>query len=299
MRHVVSMVGVGAILLACGCSNSKWGMIRAPQPTASVPASEPITAERLVANLNRNAQQLRTLECQDLELDCRQRHQPIGLLGWMVCQQPRSFRLAAKVAGSQVVDLGSNDQEFWYWISKAEPPYLFHCSYEDLARGQARMPFPFQPEWILEAMGMAEHNPVSATVQMHPTTVELIEQGASSQGQPVRKITVFSRTPSGLQVRDFIVQDAATGKEICAANIAEWQQVNGLAVPKRVRFQWPAEQIELKLKLGEVTVNRPLEGERMARLFTRPNMANVQSYDLARGLDAGAGPVQRAGAVAR
>src|SRR4029078_5880788 len=75
----------------------------------------------------------------------------------MVCKKPGNFKLVASVVGNQAVDLGSNDQEFWFWISKAEPPYLFHCSYNDFARGGVRLPFPFQPEWVMEALGMAEY----------------------------------------------------------------------------------------------------------------------------------------------
>ena len=54
----------------------------------------------------------------------------------MACQKPRDFRLRAKILGTPAVDLGSNDQEFWYWISKVNPPHVYHCSYENLKTGK-------------------------------------------------------------------------------------------------------------------------------------------------------------------
>jgi hypothetical protein len=52
--------------------------------------------------------------------------------------------------------------------------------------------------------------------------------------------------------------------------------------------------MELKMKLDQVAINGQLEPQRCARLFTRPAMANIPSYDLARGLDPGSPGVQRA-----
>src|SRR5262245_37313560 len=150
MRRIPGVIVFAAVFLLSGCSNgSKWGgIIRGPQPA---PPAETPTAAALVDYLNRNAKQLQSLECQERDLDCRQGLQVVGLRGKMVCQRPKNFRLGAQLMGSQAVDMGSNNQEFWYWISKADPPYLFHCSYGDLQRGGVRMPFPFQPEWIMEA----------------------------------------------------------------------------------------------------------------------------------------------------
>jgi hypothetical protein len=299
MRHTTVSVGLAVLLLATGCNNGTRfpGLVRSSQPPR-VPTETP-TAAMLVDYLNRNSRQIQTLEVRDLAMDCKQKLQPVGLQGQMVCQKPRSFRLGAKVLGNQAVDMGSNDQEFWYWISKAEPPYLYHCSYADFARG-VRMPFPFQPEWIMEALGMGEYGPAEDyQVVVHPETVDLVHWTKSPQGQQVKKITVFDRKEAAtVRVRDYVLQDAQ-GREIYAAHVTEVQQVGAIIVPKRVRLVWPAEQIELKLKLDEVQVNRQLNQDQTVRLFTRPHLANIPSYDLARGLDGAPNGVRAAGGFPR
>jgi hypothetical protein len=301
MRHVPLALGFGSLLLLAGC-NQFHPMRNGPapqQPVATRPTETP-TAAALVAYLNDNARRMQSLDCADLDLDARQGLQSVGLRGWLVCQKPRNFRMGAKVVGNQAVDMGSNDREFWYWISKAEPPYLFHCSYEDFARGQAQMPFPFQPEWIMEALGMAEYGaPENYKVAATPTTIELIEETRTSQGTPVRKVTVFSRNPAqgnAPQVTAHILQDAG-GKEICSAQISEVQQdrATGAIIPKRVRLVWPVEKMELKMKLDNVTLNQALAEQQATRLFTRPQLSNVKSYDLARGLDNPPSQVRRTG----
>ena len=59
----------------------------------------------------------------------------------------------ALVQRKPVADFGSNENEFWYWISQDNPPYLYHCNYSDLSQGNVKLPFPFQPDWVLEVVG--------------------------------------------------------------------------------------------------------------------------------------------------
>jgi hypothetical protein len=232
-------------------------------------------------------------------MDCTSNGQSVGLRAAMACQKPRNFRMKAQLMGSTAVDLGSNDQEFWYWISKADPPYLFHCSYEDFARGQARMPFPFQPDWIMEALGIAEYDPSKAyEVVANGQAIDLVERTVSPQGQPVRKVTRLSRGRNRqLQVTAHLLQDAQ-GKEICSAFVTDVQQdaATGALLPRHVQLVWPAERLRMKLRLDQVAVNPgSITGDRVALLFNRPSLRDVPSYNLARGLDAPSGGLQPAG----
>jgi hypothetical protein len=304
MRQIPLVLGLGGVLVAAGC-NQMQPMRPGPaaQQNTRVSTNAPSAAD-LVEYMNRNARLVQRIECGDLDMDASQGRQQVGLRGKLVCQKPRDFRMSGKVLGKDEVDMGSNDQEFWYWIGKAEPPYLFHCSYTDFNQGRARMPFPFQPEWIMEGLGMAEYGaPDHYKVNVTPQTVELIEETRSSQGTPVRKVTVFSRVPAQgnqPQVTAHILQDAS-GKEICSAHIVEVQQdrATSAIVPRRIELRWPAEQMTLKMKLDQVTVNPSISQQKAAVLFTRPKLTGVQSYDLARGLDTQGGQVQRTGGIMR
>jgi hypothetical protein len=282
-------------LLLTGCSHFPWTRSAPDSPGLTVTAANP-TAADLIASLNDNARRVQALECRALDMDCTQKYQSISLQANMVCQKPRNFRLGAKILGNTGVDMGSNDSEFWYWISKAEPPYLVHCSYQDLATGQVRMPFPFQPDWIMEALGIAEMDPAK-NYELIPRQgkFELVERTVSPQGQQVRKVTVIARTRTQYQVTAHLLQDV-NGKEICSAYVSEVQQdpTSGALLPRVVQLLWPAEQMKMKMRLSGITVNPGLPQERVARLFTRPTLRDVPSYDLARGLDGGNDPIRRA-----
>jgi hypothetical protein len=161
MGRLLSVFGFGALLLVTGCTPPWTNVVKPPQNQGRY-ISETPTAAQLVGQLNATSQRLRSLECRDVDIKAKQGHQTIDVLSSMICQKPRDFRLKANVIGQPALDIGSNSQEFWFWLSKNEPPYLFHCSYADMARGGVSLPFPFQPEWVMEALGMADHDPNGA-----------------------------------------------------------------------------------------------------------------------------------------
>jgi hypothetical protein len=259
--------------------------------------------EDLVRYLNTNAKLIGdtdALKCTNLEIDCRADRQTVGLGGWMMCQKPRNFRLQAKVIGQPAVDIGSNNDEFWYWISKNEPPYLFHCSYEALGRG-ANVPFPFQPDMVVTALGIASYDPAKnyqLNVPKGKNYFELIENTTSPQGQPIQKVVVFRRNgvaPPDPQVIAYALRDSK-GNNICIANIKSVQpnRETTAILPKEVSFDWPAVKLKMTMKLNDLQVVKT-NADTPDRVFSRRNL-NYQAYDLAtRSLD-GAG-LQQAGAA--
>src|SRR5919199_4110500 len=160
MRPITARLGLALGLLApafAGCGQSP---IARDKTAADPPLPEQkVEIPALVKYLNDNAGRVQAVRSTRLDIAAKQGREQVGLDGMMVCQKPRNFRLTAKVLGSPTVDIGSNGEEFWYWISKANPPYVYHCSYRELATGKVHLPFPFQPDMIISALGVAEYNP--------------------------------------------------------------------------------------------------------------------------------------------
>jgi hypothetical protein len=279
------------LLLLAGCNSFPLSRGSNPPQAARVPAEVP-GKEAVLAYLNDNADRVQSLRCKSLDITAKQGFQSVTLPGCqMSCAKPRNFRLMASVLGGKPeLDFGSNDQEFWFWTARDETHRLYFCSYEDLATRPVPMPFPFQPEWVTEAMGIAKCSPPeNYELQVKQSTLELIEKTRSPQGMPVRKVTVFNRAPATgtqPQVTAHLLQDAQ-GHEIVSAYITEVQidRATGAIIPRKVRLVCPAEKMELKLQLDEVSVNDPAVTQAAPRLFARPSLANATLFDLARGPD--------------
>ncbi|HXG13163.1 MAG TPA: hypothetical protein VNK04_25625 [Gemmataceae bacterium] len=299
MRYMAIALGLTAALLPTACNNFR----NHPPPEQVRGFDRTPTAEQLVRHLNHNAQRVQGVEYQRAWIDVKQGNDTVMLESLLACQKPRNFRLIGRAVGNREVDIGSNDQEFWYWIKRApEPNYVYYCSHEDFRRG-VRLPFPFQPEWVMEALGVASYDETKKyEVRETPRTVELIERTTTPQGQPVRKVTVFDRgqlATGRVQPAGYVLQDAS-GREIASAKVADIQYdpATGAVLPRRVQLVWPAEKIEMTMKLEGPRVG-PIDPQRAAGIFSRRDLASLPSYDLARGPDAASGRVERTGGLLR
>jgi hypothetical protein len=297
MRAVLTPVGLGlaALTLLFGCNHTP--IVRDSTPP---PASDKLPeASALVNYLNQNATRVQTVRAK-IDMDCKANGQSIALGGQMACQKPRDFRLKGNVLGQPAVDIGSNGNEFWYWISKAEPPHVYFCSYRDLSTGKVRVPFPFQPDMVLTALGIADYDPRGTyQVRANARTVELIQDSVSPTGQPVKKVVVFNRlvsAPGKPQIVAYDLRDAKGGL-ICRAHIHAIQvdRATGAVLPSKVTIEWPSEKATMKMDLSGIGVN-VLDKTQTARLFDRGDL-KYSCYDIARGIVVTPSGFQRAGAV--
>jgi hypothetical protein len=294
MRYAA--VGLAMVVLA-GCADSKWNFLRNNQDSGRAGVDNPTQGD-LLAYLNRNAQQVKSINCPIIAMDTRMGLQQFNVGGKMICEKPRNFRLKAEAFGATEADIGSNDNEFWYYLKRNDPPMLVTCSYQDLQNG-ARIPFPFQPEWVMEALGMAEYNSAdNYRMIANRRNFELIKD-LNYQGQRVQKVTLFNRDRSRIQVTEHQLRDAR-GKVICSAQISDVANVGGVVLPRKIIMHYQAEDLTIKLTLfsnvRDVVINQPIDGEQSRALFARPTYAGVQTVDL--GVLSGVSQVRPAGGFA-
>jgi hypothetical protein len=284
MKKFTALLLMVGLLSFLGCHN--WPQVR---NNNNKPSNWNPKAEDLVEYLNSNAKRVQAIQCNSVIGDARQGLiGGIGFDGVMVFEKPHNLRFKAKVAGIPGVDIGSNSDEFWFWVSKMEPPHVYHCAYADLAKGNVPMPFPFQPDFLIAAMGVQEYNPQGKyDVKVNRDTVELIEATTSPAGQPLQKIVVFNRgevAPPQPQVQALILRDA-NGKDVFVVRYQEMQLSGPNAIlPLRMTISLPQDKdrSELVLKMRDMKVVN-LPPEQSASLFSRAElMRNRQGWDLAR-----------------
>src|SRR5262249_16283240 len=186
-------------------------------------------------------------------------------------ERPQNFRMKVTFGGKDEVDVGSNRQEFWFWIAKNPDKYQYFCSYKDLNEGKVKqMPLPIQPEWVMEALGLGPYGPadkyqIEPATRPNEPTLRLVEKAKSPQGYPVRKVIVMNRkevqapTP---QVTAFLLLDDATGKEICSAHIHATvrDRTTGAILPYKMELRMPAQKMTMNMRLDGMKINEAIVG---------------------------------------
>jgi hypothetical protein len=311
MRSILTSSALLVVLLAIGCNLAPYRRNDTSTGGAKTSNAAP-TAENLVKYLNHNAELVKAdqaINCTNLTIDIVADGKPIGVSSRMICQAPRNFRMSGVVVGSPAVEVGSNEKEFWFWCREmrnpGEPAYLYHCSYDALARG-TKIPFPFQPEMVLKALGVAPYDatkPYEMKVVDNKghKTIHLSEQTLSPQNTQVKKITVFdfheAQVPKP-QVLAHILEDDK-GRVICTATIQSTQQVGGstgVILPKQLTLNWPEHKLQMKMRFENPRVV-DMPAAKAATVFNRQGL-QYQSFDLASQTLDSAG-LQQAGAVYR
>jgi hypothetical protein len=298
MRRTLPLIAISALLVLSGCNQlSRWRLF----PERDIdhpPQSAPPTAEQLVEYLNQNSDRLKAMQCDNMTVNAWMGagvFRNVTLEAHLRCQQPRDFRLLGNMPGGGVraVDLGSNAEEFWFWVKDVsgpdkKPSPIFHCAYEELDKGQVKvMPFPFQPEWILETLCMSDFGPATRwQLKVEGNELKLIERTISPQGAPVLKVIVFARTPvlaPTPQIKAFLLVDEATKKEICSARVEESQveRKTGGLLPKTLVLSWPEQDMKLRLNLGNATTEVGFKDN--PHVFMRQAMTGLPSFDMASG----------------
>ena len=250
-------------------------------PAAPQVLPEGPSREQIIAAVNQNAARVRSLSATGVTISISDAVGMPSLTGNIAAERPGRFRLTAGTGLSgQEIDLGSNDELFWIWIKRNEPPAVYFCQHEQFANSAIRQMLPVEPSWLLSALGMGEIDP--ATVFDGPLpradgTVEIRSWLPSASGTLSRVTVIDAR-------RAWVVEQYVydpTGSTLLASAVAEshrYYPVEQVSLPDRVSIRLPASNIAMKIDLGTVAINQ-LPGD-PRQLWALPTFTGYPQYDL-------------------
>ncbi len=239
--------------------------------------SAPRTSGEMITYLNRNSGPIQSLESDNVDITVTQNGQPFGLTGRLAFQKGRNFRMIASAVGSTEADLGSNEQEFWFWMKRNDPPDLFFCSYNDLPSAQIKL--PLQPDWIAEALCVQDLNPGEYEMRDLRSHVELIRRVTVNGEQLFKGVVIAKQGPNaGRVVQHRLFRQ--NGQEIWKAEITEYQlqkDVGNYVVPYMVKVNCPEQKVSIEMKIKACKVNQL---QASPQLFQKPT--GHRAHDIAR-----------------
>ena len=256
------------------------------------------TGKNLVEYLNRQGDALVSIKYPRVLVDVKAGKESFTLNdSSLFCRKSRDFLLVGgKAVLGDIVNAGSNDTEFWVYNRFSDPKYVV-CSHADFERGTAQLPFPFDPDWALQALGMGFYDPNRPyRVETDQATREhrLSYESTTPQGATVKRTVVFAGDSMGdkqPQIRRHLIADAA-GKPVATADIKEVVTMNAgrgksgdkdvsVQVPTEVVLEWPQQQFRMRLQLRSPKVNETISDADARELFTRPAISGVVPVNLA------------------
>lgn len=234
----------------------------------------------LVDYLNRNTDQISSWRCNDATLKARGGPLLVPSLNAMIAiERPRRFRLQGTVLNSNVVDLGSNDERFWVWVKNDEDPAILTSRHDCLRAAQQQLPLPFEPDWLIEALGVIPLDPDEIEFEKHETDPKKCffrRKRTAPDGSPVELVSMVDTC------RGVIVSHTLSDRSrnmVAMARMSEHYRdgKNGPQLPHTVELSWPQAKLGLVLTMGHIDMNPESLSETQ---FEMPHMAGCPVYDI-------------------
>jgi len=199
----------------------------------------------------------------------------------IACEPPRRFRLRAQtsVTGNEL-DLGSNDELFWLWVRRHEPPVLLFCRHDRYAESDARRLLPLKADWLPELLGLVEFSPDDrheGPFQLPDGRIEIRSRVAAPDGELVRSTLLDGTTGLVLEQHLF----APSGERLASVRTSRHRVDPGssAALPRVVEVSWPSAGIEFRLDIASISTNQP--GGDPGLLWQMPAYEGYEPVDLA------------------
>ncbi|MCX7421929.1 MAG: hypothetical protein NT013_20610 [Planctomycetia bacterium] len=266
------------LTLSSGCASMRHWMSFSPQASEPCVLAPDATAAEIVNTLNDNISKLYAWRSTDVRITARQGGVPMTLSAVMAVESPRKLRLRVSSLTGYEVDLGSNPERFWFWMKRGDPHGIMTASYDDVADGKPMGPLPFQPDWLIEALGVI---PITAAdFIMHDQPID------PRNGQKARHVAFVGEqiTPQGRAIKRTMIVDAChgvivehslretSGRLIARAGLSNYQrEFNGVRLPHRIDLTWPDSGVELTLRIGSIETNPNAVSEETWAMPTYPD----------------------------
>jgi hypothetical protein len=212
------------------------------------------TLEEVIQVVNRNSGQIQSFTTSKASVSAPGLP---SLRANLAFQRPRRLRLRADLLASSEIDLGSNDEVFWFWAKRNQTPGVMYCRHDQYAGSQTRQVLPVEPDWLIEALGVVELDPAlphEGPRQLPGDRLEIRTIRNTAQG-PMTKVTVVHGSQGWVLEQHML---DAQGRLVASA-VASGHQADpltGVVMPRTVNIKCPAAQFSARIDLGDVQINR-------------------------------------------
>ncbi|HMC10785.1 MAG TPA: hypothetical protein VKH44_05825 [Pirellulaceae bacterium] len=284
-KSLAMLLAVTVLLSASGATCQRQMMMNpfaAPGPAAPQILMEGATRDQIVAAVNQNSSRIQSITATGVTITIPDMLGLPLLSGNIAAERPGRFRLTAGTIAGQELDIGSNDELFWMWVRRNQPPAVYFCRHAEFANSNIRQFMPIEPSWLLAAMGIVDIDPASVFDGPLPSargqgTVELRSWLPSASGR-LQRVTVVDARRAWVIEQDIYDPSGTTLLASARADSHRFYPVEQVSLPDRVTIQLPTANLRMTINLGVVQINQ-LATDR-GQLFALPTFDGYQQINL-------------------
>jgi len=270
-RVFLSLLVLVGLVAFCGSSCPRLVPHYAEPLPRVLPPSPSL--EQVIQVVNQNSSQIVSIEATQATLSSPGLP---TLRADVAFQRPKRFRLRAQMVMAPEIDLGSNDELFWFWIRRNEPPAVYFCRHQQFAGSRAAEVIPIDPDWLIESLGIVEFDPALPHQGPFPLPGDRLEVRTireTARG-PTTKVTVIDGA-RGLVLQQQVYDVGGRLRASAVARRHRRDPLTGLILPRTVDICCPATEFStefsMRIDLGNARIN--------SLTNHRPELWTMPSYD--------------------
>jgi hypothetical protein len=235
--------------------------------------------DQIIAAVNQNATKIQNYQTNNAIITVPGDAMVPALRGNIAAERPNKLRLQASTALSgPEVDLGSNDELFWFWVKRNEPPALYYSRHGQFAGSAAQQVIPIEPSWLLDALGFMQFVPTDfheGPVPHSNGTLEIRSVIQSRLGTLTRNTVIDARR--AWIIEQHIYDGKGTLLASAVARSHQYYPTAGVSLPQEIDVRLPLAQMALSIDVGTVHVNQATPNPALWQL---PTLTGYQQIDL-------------------
>ncbi|MEM8947488.1 MAG: hypothetical protein AAGD11_20105 [Planctomycetota bacterium] len=260
-----------------------------PAPDVLVVGS---SLDQVVGAVNQNASRIVSYQTNDARITVPGMPGIPLLRGNIAAMQPGKVRLRAStpLTGDEV-DLGSNDELFWFWVKRNQPPALYFSRHDQFAGSAAQQFMPIEPGWLLDALGMMQFSPNDRHEGPFPQGDGAVEIRSilQTRGGQMSKSTIVDARRAWVLAQHIYDANGTLVATTTAKDHRYYPEV-GVSLPQEIELRVPAAELSLSIDVGTVQLNGLIDNP---ALWTLPTIA--PQIDLGTAAPGTIGPIRAAG----
>lgn len=175
------------------------------------------------------------------------------LNGSLDYEKDRRFRMELGSLFGEELDLGSNDDVFWYWSKRDKKPGVWYARHEDFH--QTRLKTPFDPMFMRSSLGFEPIPTENAEIRETDDEVLVTQKRANSVGDPILYTVCLdkaTKTVGGVVVTNL------SGETLAACEVAS----RAGSLPSKILCRWHEEDRSMEMELEDGTANVSISSDR-------------------------------------
>lgn len=221
----------------------------------------------IVKNLNKKNSAIRSIVFSNCDIYIWRKNLRLKFNSNIFYNKETNFHMEIFSLFGKELDLGSNQEVFWYWSKREKPPALYWAYFEDFHK--TRLKNPFDPLFIKSTLGIDEIKLEDAIFNENNKEIIISYKKIGSNGEELY-FSIFICKKLNL-INKFLLQNK-NRKNLAICEII--REKNYLI--KEIKYLWKEEEIKMSIIINSIKKNIDIDPKNfeLPNLEPKINIAN-------------------------